>query len=144
MCVCLPLRHHFQGSCYLPSASWTLEQRGCKTTGTHTQIHIKMCMREGIHTHSLLHFSALYLSQQSTSVSLVIPQSLFVSQTNTQMQPPSLSLSLSLPLSVWAAAAWADLPMLTGLSHLPAGCCSSPARQSGCLLCGHSWRMWRT
>lgn len=38
-------------------------------------------------------------------MSLVISQSLFVSQTNTQMQP----------LSVWAAAAWANLPMLTGL-----------------------------
>lgn len=40
-------------------------------------------------------------------MSLVISQSLFVSQTNTQMQP----------LSVWAAAAWANLPMLTGLPH---------------------------
>lgn len=72
-----------------------------------------MFMCAGIHRHtetqghSLLHFSASYLSQQPTSMSLVISQSLFVSQTNTQMQP----------LSVWAAAAWANLPMLTGLPH---------------------------
>ena len=113
LCACLPLRHHFQGSCYLPSASWTLEQQEYKTTGSDTQTtwgeHRFKC--------ALIHKQTRYYTflphtfpQQPTSMSPVISKSLFDSQTH--------KCNLS---RVWAATAWANLPPLTGLPTHPPG-----------------------
>lgn len=92
---------------------------------THTCTHItpQMCIVQG-------YFSILQLSQQPTSMSLVISQSLFVSKTNTNAN----TLCLGSSSLAWSPIANWPLPP-------PAGCCSSPVSQSGCLLCGHSWRM---
>lgn len=102
--VCLPLRHHFQGSCYLPSASWTLEQQKCRSTSTNTYMYTHYTINVHVRRDTFLFCNCL--SSQPQCLLLSLNLCWFLKQT--QMQT----------LSVWAAVAWPDLPLLTGLSHL--------------------------
>lgn len=91
---------------------------------THTCTHItpQMCLCAEI----LFYLATVSAANLSVSCNL----SISVSKTNTNAN----ALCLASSSLAWSPIANWPLPP-------PAGCCSSPVSQSGCLLCGHSWRM---